>query len=91
VVVRAADVADVADAAEGGGGVAKPARNLVYGLHAIGAVIERAPERLLELWIAAPRDDARVRNLRERAQAVGVRVQTAGHDALAKLVGEVAH
>jgi 23S rRNA (guanosine2251-2'-O)-methyltransferase len=72
-------------------GVAKPARNLVYGLHAIGAVIERAPERLLELWIAAPRDDARVRNLRERAQAVGVRVQTAGHDALAKLVGEVAH
>ncbi len=66
-------------------------RNLVYGLHSIGAVVERAPERLLEMWIAAPRDDARMRGLRERAEAVGVRVQSVGHEALAKLVGEVAH
>ena len=64
---------------------------MVYGLHAIGAVIERAPERLLELWIAAPRDDARARRLRERAEAAGVRVQTAGSEALAKLAGDVAH
>lgn len=64
---------------------------MVYGLHAIGAVIERAPERLLELWIAAARDDARARSLRERAEAAGVRVQIAGHEALAKLAGEVAH
>jgi 23S rRNA (guanosine2251-2'-O)-methyltransferase len=71
--------------------VADTRRNLVYGLHSIGAVVERAPERLLELWIAAPRDDARMRALRERAEAVGVRVQSVGHEALAKLVGEVAH
>jgi 23S rRNA (guanosine2251-2'-O)-methyltransferase len=71
--------------------VADSKRTLVYGLHAIGAVIERAPERLLELWIAAPRDDARARRLRERAEAAGVRVQTAGSEALAKLVGDVAH
>ena len=64
---------------------------MVYGLHAIGAVIERAPERLLELWVAAPRDDARARRLRERAEAAGVRVQTAGSEALAKLAGDVAH
>ena len=66
-------------------------RTLVYGLHAISAVIERAPERLLELWIAAPRDDARARRLRERAEAAGVRVQTAGSEALDKLAGDVAH
>lgn len=71
--------------------MADSGRTLVYGLHAIGAVIERAPERLLELWIAAPRDDARTRHLRERAEAAGVRVQTAGSEALAKLVGDVAH
>jgi 23S rRNA (guanosine2251-2'-O)-methyltransferase len=71
--------------------VADSRRTLVYGLHAIGAVIERAPERLLELWIAAPRDDARARRLRERAEAAGVRVQTAGSEALAKLAGDVAH
>jgi 23S rRNA (guanosine2251-2'-O)-methyltransferase len=72
-------------------GVADSKRHFVYGLHAIGAVIERSPERLLELWLAQPRDDVRVRELRERAQAVGVTVQSVHTDALAKLVGEVAH
>ncbi len=54
-------------------------------------MIERAPERLLELWLAQPRDDLRARELRERAQAAGVSVQSVGVAALAKLVGEVAH
>jgi 23S rRNA (guanosine2251-2'-O)-methyltransferase len=87
--VAGADVVDagVVDAA----GVADSKRNFVYGLHAINAVLERAPERLLELWVAQPRDDSRTRDLRERAERVGVRVQSVGGEALAKLVGEVAH
>ncbi len=68
-----------------------PARHLVYGLHAVDAVIERAPLRLLELWVAAPRDDARVRRLKERAAAAGVRAQPVAAEALARLVGAVAH
>ena len=71
--------------------MAEGKRTLVYGLHAVGAVIDRAPERLLELWMAEPRQDARAKSLRERAQAAGVRVQTAGTDSLTKLAGEVAH
>jgi 23S rRNA (guanosine2251-2'-O)-methyltransferase len=71
--------------------VADSKRNFVYGSHAINAVLERAPERLLELWVAQPRDDARTRVLRERAQTAGVRVQSVSGEALAKLVGEVAH
>ncbi len=71
--------------------VADHKRNFVYGLHAIGAVIERSPERLLELWMAQPRDDARARALKERALAVGIRVQPASSESLAKLVGDVAH
>ena len=66
-------------------------RNFVYGLHAINGVLERAPERLLELWIAQPRDDARTRELRDRATSAGVHVQSVGGEALAKLVGDVAH
>ena len=66
-------------------------RNFVYGLHAINAVLERAPERVLELWLAQPRDDARSRDLRERAQTAGLRVQSVAAEALAKLVGDVAH
>lgn len=72
-------------------GVAEPKRHLVYGLHAVGAVIERSPERLLELWMAEARQDARACNLRERAQAAGIRIQTVGVEALTKLAGDVAH
>lgn len=82
--------ASVAASAAGAAGVADPKRNLVYGLHAVGAVLERAPERLLELWMAN-RDDSRARELRERALALGLRVQPASGDSLGKLVGDVAH
>jgi 23S rRNA (guanosine2251-2'-O)-methyltransferase len=71
--------------------VADGKRHLVYGLHAVGAVIERSPERLLELWMAEPRQDARAASLKERAQAAGIRVQTLSNESLAKLAGEVAH
>ena len=66
-------------------------RDLVYGLHAVRAVIDRAPERLLELWMAEPRHDARARDLKERAQAAGLKVQLVGNESLAKLAGDVAH
>jgi 23S rRNA (guanosine2251-2'-O)-methyltransferase len=72
-------------------GVADSKRNFVYGLHAVNAVLQRAPERVLELWVAQPRDDARARTLRERADSAGVRVQSVAGEVLAKLVGEVAH
>jgi 23S rRNA (guanosine2251-2'-O)-methyltransferase len=71
--------------------VAEDKRNLVYGLHAVEAAIERAPERVLELWMAEPRQDARARSLRERAQAAGLRVQTVPGEALAKLAGDGVH
>jgi 23S rRNA (guanosine2251-2'-O)-methyltransferase len=71
--------------------VAELKRDLVYGLHAVRAVIDRAPERLLELWMAEPRQDARARDLKERAQAAGLKVQMVGPQSLAKLAGDVAH
>ena len=71
--------------------MAESKRNLVYGLHAVNAVLERAPERVLELWVALPRDDARLNELRDRAQNAGVHVQSVSGEVLAKLVGDVAH
>ena len=85
--VEAGNAADAADAA----GVAESKRNLVYGLHAVNAVLERAPERVLELWVALPREDARLNELRDRARNAGVHVQAVGAEVLAKLVGDVAH
>ncbi len=71
--------------------VADHKRDLVYGLHAVRAVIDRAPERLLELWMAEPRQDVRARELKQHAQAAGVKVQLVGSDSLAKIAGDVAH
>jgi 23S rRNA (guanosine2251-2'-O)-methyltransferase len=71
--------------------VADHKRDLVYGLHAVRAVIDRAPERLLELWMAAPRQDARARDLKERAEGAGLKVQLVGNESLAKLAGDVTH
>src|SRR5271155_1889851 len=68
----------VATGAEGhgvraaGGAVAEGGRNLLYGLHAVNAVLLRAPERLLEIWLAQPRDDARTRELKRNAEIAGV-------------------
>jgi tRNA G18 (ribose-2'-O)-methylase SpoU len=57
--------------------MADPKRNFVYGLHAVGAVLQRAPERMLEFWVAQSRDDSRTRGLKDLAQSAGVRVQAA--------------
>ena len=72
-------------------GVADPRRHLVYGLHAVDAVLERAPERLLELWVAEVRDGARIQALQARALAAGIRVQAVHPESLNKLAGNVAH
>src|ERR1700682_896101 len=80
-----------AAAGAGAAGVADSKRNFVYGLHAVNAALERAPERVLELWIVETRDDARTRDLKGRAERVGVHVHSVSGDALAKLVGDVAH
>jgi 23S rRNA (guanosine2251-2'-O)-methyltransferase len=66
-------------------------RHFVYGIHAVGAVIERAPERLLELWIVEPRQDERTRSLRQRAAVAGIRIQAGSTQSLGKLVGDVTH
>jgi 23S rRNA (guanosine2251-2'-O)-methyltransferase len=71
--------------------VADPKRNFVYGLHAVGAALERAPERVLELWLAGSREDARMRELKAHAATAGLHVHTAAPDAITKLVGDVAH
>jgi len=71
--------------------VADSKRNFVYGLHAVNAALERAPERVLELWLVQTRDDARTRDLKDRAERVGVHVHSVSGDALVKLVGDVVH
>lgn len=85
-----ADAVAAALIGEGAAGVADN-RHWVYGLHAVLAVLERAPQRILELMLSEAREDQRMGALRERAQQLGLRVQPVTNEAIAKLIGEVAH
>jgi 23S rRNA (guanosine2251-2'-O)-methyltransferase len=76
---------------QGAAGVAEGHRHWVYGLHAVLAVLDRAPERVLELLLAEARDDQRMLAIRQRAEGLGLAVQPVTNDALVKRVGDVAH
>lgn len=65
--------------------------SLVYGLHAVRAVLARRPADVLRLSIAAARDDARVRELRELAAAKGVKAAPASAESLDAETGGAAH
>jgi len=65
--------------------------SLVYGLHAVRAVLTRRPGDVQRLSIAAARDDVRVRELREIAAARGLRPVEATTAALDQETGGAAH
>jgi 23S rRNA (guanosine2251-2'-O)-methyltransferase len=65
--------------------------SLVYGLHAVRAVLERRPGDVLRLSVAAARDDARMRGLRELAAARGLKAQQASTESLDAETGGAAH
>lgn len=66
-------------------------RTLVFGLHAVAAVLSHSPERILELWLSSGRDDPKIKSLRADAEAAGIKPQPVSADALQKLVGDVTH
>jgi 23S rRNA (guanosine2251-2'-O)-methyltransferase len=58
---------------------------LIHGFHAVTARLRHAPESIRELYVAAGRQDARMRDLLQQAEARGVRliaVETARLDAM---------
>ncbi|NKI34045.1 23S rRNA (guanosine(2251)-2'-O)-methyltransferase RlmB [Wenzhouxiangella sp. XN79A] len=59
------------------------------GINAVEALIERSPERVLQLWAAG--GNPRVQALIERARAAGIPVQAARPNALDKLAGGETH
>ncbi|MFI3245309.1 MAG: 23S rRNA (guanosine(2251)-2'-O)-methyltransferase RlmB [Ferrimonas sp.] len=48
---------------------------MVFGLHAVEALLSRQPERVKELWVLKGRDDERVQSLLPLATAFGVTPQ----------------
>ena len=67
------------------------AGSIVYGLHAVRAILARRPKDVLRLCLAQGRDDQRVRELRELAAAQGVRAASVPMTALDQETGGAAH
>lgn len=47
----------------------------LYGIHALNAVLEREPERLIELMVLKGRDDDKLRDIVNQARRFGIPVQ----------------
>jgi 23S rRNA (guanosine2251-2'-O)-methyltransferase len=65
--------------------------SIVYGLHAVQAVLRQRPQDVTRLSIAAARDDARIRELRELAASRGVKATGATAESLDRETGGAAH
>ena len=48
---------------------------LIYGIHAVSALLERQPERFLEAWVLKGREDERLLPLINELQRCGVSIQ----------------
>jgi 23S rRNA (guanosine2251-2'-O)-methyltransferase len=67
-------------------------RELIYGLHAVAAVLQRAPARLLEIQIAGGlRPQGRLAQILDEARSAGLTIRTCSRDVLDELVEEGAH
>src|SRR5688572_31880067 len=66
-------------------------REIVYGVHAVQALLARHPERVLAVKVADTRNDARVQRVEQLARDRGLSVQRIEPRAMAELLGEVAH
>ncbi|MBY5992305.1 23S rRNA (guanosine(2251)-2'-O)-methyltransferase RlmB [Ferrimonas balearica] len=55
---------------------------MVFGLHAVEALLQRQPERVMELWLMKGREDERLTRVAELAQQFGVRPQLAARKVL---------
>jgi 23S rRNA (guanosine2251-2'-O)-methyltransferase len=55
---------------------------IVYGIHSLAAIIEREPERLIEIYALKGRQDERVTPIINQAQSLGLSVQFMSRKAL---------
>ncbi len=63
----------------------------IYGLHAVRALLQRHPERVLSVQIAERRDDPRAAQIEALAKQHGVTVKRIDARTLAQRLGDVAH
>ena len=71
--------------------MAEPSSRLIYGFHAIVALLRRAPESIFEIHVEAQRSDPRARDLIAQAESRGVRILPSDKEHLQRMVGTHRH
>lgn len=67
------------------------ALQIIYGVHAVRAMLQRHPVRIIVIKLAERRDDPRVREIEELARKQSRSVQRVSNEALKHQLGDVAH
>jgi 23S rRNA (guanosine2251-2'-O)-methyltransferase len=67
------------------------APSLVFGMHAVRALLSRSGGRVRRMFVDARRDDARMREVLQLAQAVNIKPERVDSRALGARLGDVAH
>ncbi|GIU48674.1 MULTISPECIES: 23S rRNA (guanosine(2251)-2'-O)-methyltransferase RlmB [Shewanella] len=57
-------------------------QDIIFGIHAVEALLRNSPERVIELWVVQGREDERVLPLINTANQYGVSVQRSGRKVL---------
>ena len=66
-------------------------KELVYGLHAVAAVLERSDGSVVNMWVQRNRRDGRLERLVETAVAAGIAVHQADRETLDRMVHGARH
>ena len=64
---------------------------IIYGIHAVKALLERDPQRFLEVFILKGRDDRRLQPLIAELEATGIVIQVANRQWLDDKVEGAVH
>ena len=64
---------------------------LVFGVHAVRALVERDPAGVLEVWLQARREPPALRRALSLAAASDIAVHRVGRDTIERMVGSCAH
>lgn len=57
-------------------------QDIIFGIHAVEALLKHSPERVIELWLLQGRDDERLTALANEAKSFGTTIQLASRKVL---------
>ena len=63
----------------------------VYGLHTVGALLQRHPERVLRVWLQLGREDSRAVHIEQLVRAAGKPIERIDAERLQARAGNVVH